>query len=176
MLRNIPWLLCSRAGAPGSGQQGPWEKGRPSFLWGSSDLLLPLDTIVPLCKAFTLMWKPRKRAQLYCPRGICTFSGSHLSISSPPFSGLNQTSPRTQLKCLLLQEDFPDSPTSKSLDSSCGPQCSPLSTDHTGGPNGPSRTPTAQWVGSPLECVHSPLGCDLLFRAPPVPSSGPSMQ
>lgn len=39
MLRNIPWLLCSRAGAPGTGQQRPWEKGRPPFLWGTSDLL-----------------------------------------------------------------------------------------------------------------------------------------
>lgn len=39
MLRNIPWLLCSRAGAPGNGQQRPWEKGRPPFLWGTSDLL-----------------------------------------------------------------------------------------------------------------------------------------
>lgn len=67
------------------------------------------------------MWKPRKRAQLYYPRGICTFSSSHipspLLLSRDPI----KLSSRTQLKGLLLQDDFPDCPTSKSWDSSCAP-------------------------------------------------------
>lgn len=98
----------------GAASRGRGKRGDPLFSGEVPTCLLPLDTVVPLCIAFTLMWKPRKRGQLYYPRGICTFSSSHFPFPLLLSQVSIKLSSRTQLKGLLLQDDFPDSPTSKS--------------------------------------------------------------
>lgn len=96
----VRWERCSKHSVMFTEEQAP--PGNSQAV-GKGERLFSLGKLLPACfllKASSLAQSPflhpevdrtDKSLQRYFPKGISTFSGSHLSIASPPFSGLNDT-------------------------------------------------------------------------------------
>lgn len=78
-------VVMLRAGTLGAASRGR-EKGRPLFS-GEVHLLLPLDSIVPLCKAFTLMESTQEEHSSTVPGGFAPSQAPTFPFPPSPSQG-----------------------------------------------------------------------------------------